>query len=510
MAYATETETAANAGSVAPRATVTTRRWNSLRAVISFPALMAVLLIAVALIGAEPRLIDPDTWWHITVGEQILKTHNFPTADTFSFTARGAHWIAYEWLGDVILSLPARAGLVGLAWFQKVIVIVLTLLLYLYAYLVSGNSKAACIASAMVLPLAPMAFTLRPQMFGYILLLLALICLERFRQGQENALWFLPPLFVIWVNTHGSFVFGLLVIGLSWVAGLFTFRAGGLRGQQLPRRHRVALLLTLLFCILALLITPYGSQIAANPFEMATAQPMNIASIQEWQPLTLANPVGMYILIFALALFVAQVIFRISYKVEEIALLLFALYASCAHLRFAMIFVLFSAPVMAGILAQWVPPYEPTKDKYLLNAAIIALVILAVVKFRPSQRMLESVVAADYPVHAVEYLRAHPQPAGMFNEYGFGGYLISQLPAQPVFIDGRADLYEYSGVFPDYMIASAGQAPAMRMLARHNIRTCLLNHASPLVALLEGSVDWTRVYSDDLSVIFIRSGRTRP
>ena len=118
---------------------------------ISFPALMAVLLIVIALIGAEPRLIDPDTWWHVTVGEQILRTHTWPTADAYSFTARGAHWIAYEWLGDVFLALPARSGLVGMAWLQKIVVIALTLLLYLYSYLVSGNSKAACIASAVVL-----------------------------------------------------------------------------------------------------------------------------------------------------------------------------------------------------------------------------------------------------------------------------------------------------------------------------------------------------------------------
>ncbi len=103
---------------------------------------MAVLLIAVALLGAEPRLIDPDTWWHVTVGEQILKTHSWPTSDAYSFTARGAPWIAYEWLGEVFMALAVKAGgLIGLAWFQKVVVIALTLLLYLYAYLVREIPK---------------------------------------------------------------------------------------------------------------------------------------------------------------------------------------------------------------------------------------------------------------------------------------------------------------------------------------------------------------------------------
>jgi hypothetical protein len=209
---------------------------------------------------------------------------------------------------------------------------------------------------------------------------------------------------------------------------------------------------------------------------------------------------------FGIALFLAQVILRPAYRLEEMLMLLFALYAACAHLRFAMIFVLFIAPIVARILARWVPPYDAAKDKYVLNAAIIALVILGVIKFRPSERSLEAVVAADYPVHAVEYLRAHPEPTGMFNEYGWGGYLISQLgPEHQVFIDGRADLYEYSGVFPDYMRASLGQAGAMRILAKHDIRSCLLNRSSALAGLLEQSGDWKPVYLDDLSVILVRS-----
>jgi hypothetical protein len=496
---------------VAAPLTAPTPWWHSLRLAFSFPALMAVLLIAVALIGAESRLIDPDTWWHVTVGEHILKTHNWPTEDTYSFTARGARWIAYEWLGEVVLALAAKGGLIGLAWFQKLVVIVLTLLLYLYTYLVSGNSKAACIASAIVLPLAPEGFTLRPQMFGYIFLLLTLICLERFRQGHENALWILTPLFITWANTHGSFVFGLLAIGIYWISGLVNFRAGGLNGQQLPHRKRVKLLVTLLLCISALLVTPYGSQIAANPFEMATAQPVNIANIQEWQPLSLANPVGFYMLIFAAGLFIAQVTLRLSYKIEEMIFLLFALYAMCAHIRFAMIFVLFMAPIVARILAHWVPLYDPAKDKYALNVTITLLVIFAVLKFHPSQRALETMIAANYPVHAVEYLREHPQPTGMFNEYGWGGYLIFQIgPEHRVFIDGRADLYEHSGVLPDYIVAALGQANAMRILARHNIRSCLLNRTSALAALLAQSADWKKVYSDDLSVIFLRAAEPMP
>ena len=511
MDYSTGTDLTASSEAFRP-GPATAPWWRCLRLAVSFPAMMAVLLMALALIGAEDRLLDPDTWWHITVGQEILKTHTWPTSDIYSFTARGAHWIEYEWLGDVFMALAAKNGtLVGLAWLQKALVVLLTLLLYLYAYLVCGNSKVACVAAAMLLPIAPVAFRLRPPLFGYIFLLLAMICVQLFQKGHERALYFLPPLFVVWVNTHGTFVFGLLVIGIYWITGLVSFCIGGLFGKQLPTGRRVKLLLAFLYCLLAVLITPYGSQLAANPLDLAMAQPLNVANIQEWQPLSLANPMGAYILMFAAALFLGTVMLRLSYSIAEMALLLFSIYAAFAHLRFTMIFILFCVPVMAKILTRWVPVYDASKDKYLLNLVIMMLVVFTLIKFRPSESKLKAVVAAEYPVEALPYLREHPHPTGLFNEYGWGGYLISQLgPSQAVFIDGRGDLYEHSGVLVDYFAAASGQGEALRILARHNINSCLVNRSSTLAGLLANSSGWKLVYSDGLAEIFDRTDRAWP
>jgi len=482
--------------------------WFFMRKVISFPALMAVLLTGVALLSAESRLIDPDTWWHVKVGEQILASHVLPTTDMYSFTAAGTAWMAYEWLGEVLLALAARAGgLWGLLIFQRVIVVIVAGLLYYLGYVRSGNAKAGCIAAAIVLPIAPVAFTLRPQMIGYVYLLVTVICLEHFRNGWSKALWILPPLFVLWVNTHGTFVFGLFVIGLYWVAGLFKFKIGGLVAEGMDQRRRVQLLLTFAMCLLALPVTPYGSKLAAYPIEMATAQPLNIANIQEWQPLSLGNPVGVYLLIFAMGLFVAQVTLRLSYRLVDMILLLFVMYAACAHLRFAMLFVIFLTPVVAEIFARWTPPYDRSIDRYVLNFALIVFAVAALVKLQPTRQDLDALVSKDYPVSAVAYLRNHPYPTGMFNEYGWGGYLIWQLgPEHKVFIDGRADVYEYSGVLPDYMVIAGAQADALRTLARRDVSSCLVNRAGALAALLAAN-GWQEVYSDELAGIFVNPAK---
>src|SRR5712691_7620359 len=81
-----------------------------LRKVFSFPALLGALLVAGGFASARSSLADPDTWWHLKVGEQILRTHAWPTADPYSFTVSGTPWIAYEWLGEVIMASAARLG----------------------------------------------------------------------------------------------------------------------------------------------------------------------------------------------------------------------------------------------------------------------------------------------------------------------------------------------------------------------------------------------------------------
>ncbi len=483
--------------------------WHVLRKAVSFPVLMGVMLIGVAVVGVRLRLPDPDTWWHIAVGEHILATHTWPTADSYSFTALSTHWIAYEWLGEVMMAMAARiGGLVGLATLLIGLVAIITALLYYYTYLRCGNAKAACLATVLVLPVAVVIFTLRPQLLGYIFLLLTLICLELFRKGHAKALLPLPILFAVWVNAHGTFVFGLAAIGLYWASGLVNFRLGGLVAEAWTKQQRLQLLLTFLACTVALVFTPYGSQIAAYPLQMATTQPLNIANIQEWQPLTFGLGIGKYLLALLLMVFLAHVFLPLQHRLQEMVLLLFGVYAACVHIRFLLIFVMLFAPVVASILARWMPRYDGTKDQYVLNLVIIIFGVMLLVRFLPGNAELRKVVAKDYPVGAVAYLREHPQPTGMFNAYGYGGYLIWQLGAEHrVFIDGRADIYEYSGVFQDYIHIANVNSDALALLTKYKIQSCLVQRADPIATLLAASPSWKRVYFDDLSAIFIRSSQ---
>ena len=173
-------------------------------------------------------------------------------------------------------------------------------------------------------------------------------------------------------------------------------------------------------------------------------------------------------------------------------------------MRFVIVFTLIFAPVLASLLARYMPPYDASKDKYALNAILIALIIAGCIKFFPSRAELDGVVKHGFPEQAAGYIQQHPSVGPVFDKEFWGGYLIWRLdPQQKVFIDGRADLYEAAGVLTDYLRVMELSKDLPFLLKKYHVRSCLIEPNSPLAVYLAATPGWDRVYSDDLSALFV-------
>ena len=481
---------------------------SALQKVFSFPMMLATLLVGASAAAVRLFDVDPDLWWHVKVGESILATHRFPTTDPYSFTVLGQPWLAYEWLGEVALAAAQRIG--GLRGLDALLIILssaIMLAIYAFTTIRTGNSKAGFAATAILLVLARPSFSLRPQMFGYLFLVLTLIALELFRQGKRGALWCLPVLMLAWVNTHGSWIIGMGAIFVYWMSGLVEFRVGGIETERWSAGDRKRISFVFLLCLCALPLTPYGTRIAMSPFEFASSLPLNVTQILEWQSMPFNLAGGKIFLALLLGFVVAQVALRYSWKLAEFALFLFGTVMACLHIRFLLVFVPFFAPILAAIIARWMRGYDRRKDHYALNVALIAAVVVGVVHYFPSRPELQKIVGERWPVNAVEYLNAHEFPGPMYNAYGFGGYLIwTRGPEHKVFIDGRADVYERGGVLRDYLHIAQLKPGALALLQNYGIRSCLIERDEALGTLLGASAEWKRVYSDGVAALYVRDG----
>ena len=480
-----------------------------LKRLVSFPAMLGTMLVGAVFFTGRMFAVDPDLWWHVKNGQNILATHHWPTTDPYSFTVAGTPWLSYEWLGDVLFGAAARfAGLQGLDALLIILGSAILVALYAYATLRSKNSKAGFVTAAGLYVLVTPSLSLRPQMLGYLFIILTLVVLEYFRQGKLRSVWCLPPLFVVWINTHGSWVIGLAVLFVFLACGLMNFRIGSIEARCWSATERIHLEVAFLLSLAVIPLTPYGTRLAAYPFTVASSLPVNLANVLEWQPMPFNLLGGKIFLALLLGFFLAQMALRFSCRLDELALFVGGTVVACLHLRFVLLFVPFFSALLVTLIARWVSPYDRRKDRYVVNAVLMAVIIAAMVRYFPTRAGMQEIVSQKFPVRAVDYLRNHAVPGPMYNTYGYGGYLIWALPEQKVFIDGRGDLYEVGGAFSDYLEVADLKPAAFAVLRAYQIQSCLLDRSEALATVLGNQSDWHEEYSDGVSVLFVRRTAT--
>ena len=253
-----------------------------------------------------------------------------------------------------------------------------------------------------------------------------------------------------------------------------------------------------------LLLTPYGSRLAAYPLNVGLLIPVSVANVTEWYPLPLPHGSWAHVFLLLVCFFVVVQAMTgpLLYWLEEMALLIFAIYESCIHVRFLFLFALVFAPLLAALLARRVPGYMPEKDNYVLNAGLIAVILAGLAGLFPSSAVVDEALDRQYPKQAVEFLRQHPSIGPTFNENAWGGYLL--WSGRKVFIDGRSEIYEYAGVLEDYIRIVNLDPAAQLLLRKYGVEACLLEKGTSLGTFLAALPDWKRVYEDNLSVIYVR------
>jgi hypothetical protein len=98
----------------------------------------------------------------------------------------------------------------------------------------------------------------------------------------------------------------------------------------------------------------------------------------------------------------------------------------------------------------------------------------------------------------------------MLNEYEFGGYLTWALPEQKVFIDGRCDLFDWTGVLADYGRWATLLEDPQRLLKKYRIDYCLLRSHTPKTEIMRYLPGWKQVYDDEVAQVWVRSRPWEP
>ncbi|HEY6447824.1 MAG TPA: hypothetical protein VIY53_15290 [Acidobacteriaceae bacterium] len=482
------------------------RSWSA--RLLSLPTVMGMALVSFLFLftGTAPVVTsigDPDIWWHLRDAAQLLRTGHFIRTESWSFTVAGKPWIDFEWLAE----LPYYAawnwiGDRGLYLMMMMLVSAIVAGVYWLGCRRSGDCKAAFLASFVGLHFVTVSLGPRTLLFGWIYLVIELAILWELERGRDFT-WALPPLFLLWVNTHGSWLVGFVLMAAFFACGFVHGEWGNLYAVAWTGRQKRKFVAITAASLALTFVNPYGAKLVLFPINVAYRMKINMQSVHEWFSIDFHTARGK--LVFAtLALFaLLQLVRRRRWRLQDLALLLIAVYGAFTYVRFVFLLGIVLTPLLAEEFRGVLGPYQAAKDRRSVNAIALAVLLLAIWFSWPADRRLQAAVTDAYPQKALPYIRSIAGHGQVFNDFDWGGYLAWNVPELPLFIDGRVDIFAYEGVMDDYVRALDLQ-DSFGILDKYRIRYVFIAPDFPLAYLLDHSPAWKTTYRDTQSVVFER------
>jgi hypothetical protein len=490
-------------------------------------------LVLVGILGFSPMSVallgDADTGWHIRSGDYILANHSVPRVDLFSYTRVGQPWYAWEWLYDVGISLIHRvAGLNGVVLFSAVVIAATFALLFRFVLRRSGSFAIAVGLTVLAFSAAQVHMLARPHILGWLLTLLWVEALYRYEEGKRSALLWLPSLMLLWVNVHGGFILGLVLLAVFGSSRMWTYFFAP---SVAVLRQIFELAAVLGICLVVTLATPYGYQLHVHVYQyLSNTFLMN--SINEFMSPDFHLPGYGYFELFILLSVVGAMLARGRSSTTDLLLILFSIHAGLLAARNIPLAVILMSLALGPLLAaigcsderRYPSPVASLLDlvhdisgnmgrmekQFRGHAVVLAVVAISIGIALNGGRVLSAKVLSAhfdekvFPVRATEFIAAKGIHDHMFNPDYWSGYLIYKLyPGTKLYFDDRHDFYGEDFI-KDYLKATHGDWDWRVPLEKYEVKWVLIPVHSPLSSLLKESGTWRLEYDDGLATVFSR------
>jgi hypothetical protein len=478
-----------------------------------------VLFITLSLLIPWKLLLDCDTGYHIRTGEYILQHWTIPHHDIFSFLNPPPRWVAFEWLSQVIMALIHQlAGLTGIVIFFAFLISLTYYYLFKFLQKENINIFISIIIIMLVITSSSIHWLARPHIFSLLLFLIWYHILCLYQYHNKNYLYFLPPLMLLWVNLHGAFFLGILLL-IVYLAGngIRILIPDKVESNQAKTKAKT-LALCSGFTIIISLINPNGYINIGLPFELLSNQ-FIINHISEFQsPNFHENDLLAFEILILLIFFILSVSMK-KLNIIEIALMILFAHMSLYSVRNIPLFAIIAAPIISKQF-QYVFDFKYNKFADFLrnrhnnistidNTAKGILWILLPIFFISyltimgflNYRFDENIK----PIAAVEFLKKVKIKGHLYNLDEFGDYIIYKAyPDYQVFIDGRMDMYG-ANWFKKYYQISNFKPGWEDTLEKYQINVIFFNTDSALSRFLLERDEWRLIYSDKVASIFIKN-----
>lgn len=469
----------------------------------------------VALFFINGFLSDGDTGVHIRAGQYMLEHRIFIREDIFSYFTPAVPWHNHEWLSQILMAqIFNMAGLKGVVLGSSILASFILFLLFKQIKAKAGAAIALFVFAFAFLNLS-VHFLARPHLFTLFFAIIWKKILDDFQEGKRNRLFLLPFLMLFWVNLHGGFVIGILLLGIYGVGNFFPLVLGGIKAKEKDFQHARSIVFTILGCFLATLINPDGIYIwhyvlgfTSNPLLMDRIAEFKSTDFHEFSPL-------IHFVYLSLVVFAAS-----RTPLSFIEWLLTATFACMAlySTRHLPLLTLVTAPFVAGkffgvsqafgvwfsvLISKMSRPLSPKVMPWVNSIFVTAVLAGLIYVLSPLQTYAYD--PEGMPVEAVEFIQKQNIPGRIFTNDEFGDYIIFKLwPERKVFIYGWFNDTGMMERFRDYLEMGLVRPHWQETLEKHRINAVLSGTEAPLTGALAAHPGWKLIYSDKTASLFIR------
>lgn len=493
-------------------------------------ALAAIVLVTLAFRYALP-VRDGDLWFHMLYGKYFLENMTLIADHTiFSWTPTTNDTIYVTWLPDIFLYLLHKvAGLPGIFAFRYLCMLVPVLGCFLYARkLKIASHPLTWLLCLLAVIMSYTAAFEKPEILSFVFMTLLAWNWWHIRSSGEEAwknCYLFPAIMLVWVNTHGGFVFGavfLVLIGLGELLNTWLSPHNALSARL--RKH---LLIALLLAAATPLLTPYSFHYPLQLFRDLLPTRENISfnnKIAAYAPTFAANDDSYNFTLCAdLAIAFLILFFCFNFKRIEFSTLLpnlvFAfLYTQFLRTTFYWVPVfLFSSLSMLPTtsIRLWSWQYAQTIFRVLpilimTASGWIAWDTLYKAYTRPEAYLWMGFGISDgNPVAETEYIKKYFPQARIGNTYEQGAYLLWELwPKNKVFFDARHFPYRaWSDMF--FNFSAGNDIQAMTKKYPCDLWCIKLTNTRLLYSMLQ-SKDWHLAFYGKNAAVLLRNNIPLP
>ena len=484
------------------------------------PRLEYILLIAVfwGIVIGGPRILnfDGDLPRHILTGNLILQTHRVPTTDSFSFRTIGYPSIPHEWLSQVLFAVVYNwLGLDGIVLFTALIIMLTWGVVYRQALYKSNSFFSALIITALGVATSQIHVLPRPHIYTYLLTAAWIALLEVVRAGKSQISWTLPVMMLLWVNIHGMFILGLIILSIYLIGDLLENPSLTWFNTKAARSLLIAAGLSLI----ATFFSPSGSKIWEAIASLGSNAYIT-SRVPEYQSPNFHMPETWPFIVILLITVIGFA--RSTKKTSWTDLLMVVSFTGIALYtgRLIPLFAIVVTPITAKALGDWTRSEFPNNRLSFLEENIsrinstangsiwiFTMVLIAAVLLR-SGHALDAEGRGNvfdqrfFPVEAAAWLEIHPQEGHMFNHFDWGGYLLLKLwPNYQIFMDGHTHIYG-EALTREYEQVVTLDDEWQKIFKQYNITWAIIPPDWPLSKELRAD-GWKIVYQDQTAAILV-------